>query len=337
MAMEQGRDYGERRLHAAGGNRCELLAKSLGWFSIGLGLAEITIPRTLSRLIGVPPRSRTRSRMRRYGVREITAGIGILSHPQSAGWLWARVAGDAVDLASLGAALASDRSEPRKVGAAIAAVAGVTALDVYCARDLSRPKALAGTYRDGSRVRVKKSIVINRSPEELYRFWRNVENLPSFMTHLESVKLTGNGRSHWKAKTVAGHSVEWDAEPVNDVPNSLISWHSLESSDIENSGTVRFARAPGGRGTVVRVELSYTPPGGSIGASFAKLFGAEPGQQIEGDLRAFKQIMETGEIVKSDASIHTGAHAAQPPSSSEAGQQFTEQRQGSETLKPSLI
>jgi uncharacterized membrane protein len=118
-----------------------------------------------------------------------------------------------------------------------------------------------------------------------------------------------------KAKAPAGTSVEWEAETLEDRTNELISWRSLPDAGVPNSGTVRFMEAPGGRGTEVHVELRYQPPGGKIGALVAKLFGEEPQQQVKGDLRRFKQVMETGEIVHSDASIHTGPHPAQPPES----------------------
>jgi uncharacterized membrane protein len=120
-------------------------------------------------------------------------------------------------------------------------------------------------------------------------------------------------RSRWRAKAPAGTSVEWEAELIDDRPNELIAWRSLEGSTVDNSGFVRFERAPGGRGTVVHVELRYCPPAGALGAAVAKLFGEEPRQQLYDDLRAFKQVMELGEVVKSDASIHTGMHPAQPP------------------------
>jgi uncharacterized membrane protein len=145
-------------------------------------------------------------------------------------------------------------------------------------------------------IKVEKSITINKSPEELYRFWRNFENLPRFMDHLESVQVTGGNRSHWVAKAPAGKTVEWDAEIYNEKENELIAWRSLEGADVDNAGSVRFQPAPGGRGTEVKVVLKYDPPGGVIGATIAKLFGEEPSQQIEEDLRRFKQVMETGEI-----------------------------------------
>jgi len=136
-------------------------------------------------------------------------------------------------------------------------------------------------------------VTVNKSPGELYRFWRNFENLPRFMNHLESVKVIDGNRSHWVAKAPLGMTVEWDAVIHNEQENELIAWRSLEGADIPNAGSVRFERAPGGRGTIVKVALEYDPPAGKVGATIAKLFGEEPEQQVEEDLRRFKQVMET--------------------------------------------
>src|SRR5688500_2573529 len=150
-------------------------------------------------------------------------------------------------------------------------------------------------------MHVKKTIPILRTPEELYSFWHNLENLPRFMHHLESVRMLDARRSHWKAIGPGGKSVEWDAEVTQDRPNELIAWRSLNGADVDNSGSVRFVLAPGGRGTEVHVDLDYSPPGGVLSAALAKLTGREPAQQVEAELRAFKQVMETGEVVYSDA------------------------------------
>jgi uncharacterized membrane protein len=317
MGLQTERRNGDQHERDSQNDNVERLANALGWFSIGLGLAELAAPRALAQLIGVKDEDKTRNVLRGYGMREIAAGIGILSRPQPAGWLWGRVAGDLLDLSSLGSAWGSSRSNRVRVGAATAAVIGVTALDVRCALQLQRGSTNGGSAKTGD-VRVTKTIIVNRSPEEVYRFWRDLANLPTFMKHLESVQVTGDNRSHWKATGPGGKTVEWDAEIVEDQPNTRIAWRSLEGSDIDNSGSVQFERASGGRGTLVRVELRYTPPGGVVSATLAKLFGEEPGQQVDDDLRAFKQVLETGEVVKSDASIHRGMHVAQPPSREES-------------------
>jgi uncharacterized membrane protein len=162
-------------------------------------------------------------------------------------------------------------------------------------------------------IRVRKSVTVNRPAEEVYAFWRNLENLPRFMKNLESVQVSGGNRSHWKAKAPAGTSVEWDAVTIEDRPNELIAWRSVEGADVPNVGVVRFVRAPGGRGTEIHVELRYDPPAGKLGSLVAKLFGDEPGQQVDGDLRRLKQVLEIGEVVYSDASIASGLRPAHPP------------------------
>jgi uncharacterized membrane protein len=149
-------------------------------------------------------------------------------------------------------------------------------------------------------IKVEKSVTISRSPEELFKFWRNFENLPRFMNHLESVHVTGEGRSHWVAKAPAGSSVEWDAEIYNEKENELIAWRTLDNPDVASAGSVRFEPAAGGRGTIVRVVLKYDPPGGKLGAFVARLFGENPEQQIDEDLGRFKQLMETGEVATTE-------------------------------------
>jgi uncharacterized membrane protein len=268
------------------------IARGLGWFSIGLGVAEIVAPRSLAKLIGV--RGDHSGLFRMLGAREITSGIGILTgRGPNANWMWSRVGGDAIDLALLGAASRLKKSNRGRIALATAAVAGVTALDAICSQRLSRSNGARGA----GAIRVAQSVTINRSPEELYRYWRDFQNLPRFMKHLEAVRQIGDGRSHWVAKAPAGMRVEWDAEITEDRPNELIAWRSLEGADVDSVGSVRFERAPGGRGSIVRVEMRYRPPAGVGGATVAKLLGKDPGWQIKDDLRHFKQIVETGEVI----------------------------------------
>jgi uncharacterized membrane protein len=297
-------------------------ARGLGWFSIGLGLAQIGAPRMVARLIGVNDDEETRKTMFAIGLREITSGIGILSRPRPTGWVWSRVGGDLMDIALLTKALSSDDNDRNRLAAATAAVLGVTVLDFLTGQQLSRGGNgaegidLGALRRRGSRTRgiqVVEAITLNRPRQEVYGFWRNFENLPRFMEHLESVEVIDDRRSRWRAKAPAGATVEWEAEITEDRPGELIAWRTLPDSEVPNSGVVRFRDAPGNRGTEVVVELNYDPPGGRLGALVAKLFGEEPSQQVKGDLRRFKQVMEIGEIVNSDASIHRGPHPAQPP------------------------
>ncbi|MDM9584343.1 SRPBCC family protein [Nostoc sp. GT001] len=149
-------------------------------------------------------------------------------------------------------------------------------------------------------IKVEKTVTINKSAEELYRFWHNFENLPTFMKHLKSVKVYNEKRSHWIANAPLGNSVEWDADILEDRENEFISWASVEGADVDNSGFVRFKEAPGGRGTEVKIVLEYNPPGGALAATVAKLFGEEPEQQIGDELRRFKMLMEAGEIATTE-------------------------------------
>jgi uncharacterized membrane protein len=147
----------------------------------------------------------------------------------------------------------------------------------------------------------KSVTTINRPAEEVYRYWRDFEKLPTFMWHLESVSVETPTRSHWVAKGPAGMTVEWDAEITEDVPCERIGWRSLEGADVASTGSVVFRPAPGDRGTEVAVEIHYNPPGGPVGAAVAKLFGENPQQQLQDDLRRFKQVIETGDVVVSNA------------------------------------
>ena len=145
-------------------------------------------------------------------------------------------------------------------------------------------------------VHIETSIAINKSPEELYRFWRDFSNLPRFMNNLESVTDLGSGRSHWVAAGLDDSDVEWEAEIYNEKENQLIAWRSLESADVVNAGSVRFEPGPNGRGTYLRITMNYNPPAGALGKTILQLLGSEPKQLIKEDLRRLKQLMETGEI-----------------------------------------
>jgi uncharacterized membrane protein len=284
------------------------LARFLGVLSLGLGVPQALVPDRFLRFVGVhgdePRRFWRRARKhdravlwtRLVGVRELVAAVALLSRPRPVGWLWARVAGDVKDLVLLASSLpkAADR---RKVVAAHGAVVGVAALDVLAAASMSRTKP----DDSDDPTHVTAAITVARSPEEAYSFWRDFTNLPRFMAHLESVEPSGNGHTHWRAKAPIGH-VEWDAEVVENLPGRLIAWRSVEGASVANAGKVRFDPAPGDAGTEIRVDMRYAAPGGVVGTTVAKLMGEEPQQQVEDDLRRFKQVIEAGEVVRSDGS-----------------------------------
>jgi uncharacterized membrane protein len=276
----------------------ERLARALGWFSLSLGLAELFAPKLISRLAGGS--GGNAGLIRLYGLREIASGAMIFAQgTRPATGVWSRVAGDVMDIGTLAAAASSRSTSKAGLAFATANVLGVTALDLYCAQELSR-----ANQRDAEpgTVRMSKAVVVNRSPEELYRFWHDFENFPRFMYHLKSVRTTGPRTSHWIARGPMGTEVEWDSEITAESPNEMIAWRSVEGADVENSGIVQFERRPGGRGTIVRVQVDYRAPGGAAGALVAKLFNASPEQQIHDDLNRLKQLIETGEVTRSDGS-----------------------------------
>jgi uncharacterized membrane protein len=150
-------------------------------------------------------------------------------------------------------------------------------------------------------IHVRESVRLEKPVADVYRFWRCLENLPRFMTHLDRVTETPDGKSHWVARGPAGLAVEWDAAIINEVENQVIGWRSLPGSDVVTAGSVNFGRARHGRSTHVSVHLQYAPPGGKAGVLIASLFGREPSQTIREDLRHFKQLLEAGEIPRATA------------------------------------
>ncbi|MBV8907001.1 MAG: cyclase/dehydrase, partial [Acidobacteriia bacterium] len=181
------------------------LARGLGWFSIGLGAAELFAPKQVGKLIGV---RNHQTLIRMMGAREIAAGIGVLTEDHPSTSMTARVSGDALDLALLGAGLISSDSKKGRVIAATAAVAGVTALDILCRKQLSN----GASASPNGHKRSIQTVAINRSPEECYQLWRDFANLPRFMRHVESIEVLDDRRSHWVVRGPGGSSIEWDAE-----------------------------------------------------------------------------------------------------------------------------
>ena len=279
---------------ADGDRTSAALGKGLGVFSIGLGLAELAAPRRVARMAGIDDCGVVLPVLRAFGLREILAGIGLLARPRAQLGPWARVFGDALDLAFLGWAFKSRSVHRGRTFGAIATVAGVTALDAYAGA--RRRRTMLGEP-------VRESITINKSPDEMYRIWRKFDRFPEFMSWVDDVQDLGDGRSHWRVKAPTGRIVEWDAEIVEDVPGHRIAWRSLPGSKVPNFGQVTFFDAPGNRGTELLVEMQ-------VGVPLGKLLA---GVEAKGDLRRLKQVLETGEVTKSDASIHRLPHAAQPP------------------------
>jgi uncharacterized membrane protein len=248
------------------GAGAQRLANALGWFSIGLGLAQVVVPANVARLAGTDPSPRTLQLMRALGLREISSGIGILSGKRTDDWVRARVAGDMMDLALLGRLLLSESSDRGKTLASTVAVAGVTALDMLAAASLGKQRDAKNSQRSSTTMeqdeqknlkKVRRAITINRSPAEVAAFWRE---------------------------------------------------HA--SNDRALSETVRFVPAPGGRGTEVHLEQTYEKPG-AIAGIIGKLRHDDPAQYTFDELFALKQMLETGDVVISDAWIN-GPHKPHP-------------------------
>jgi uncharacterized membrane protein len=268
------------------------LMQSLGWLSLGLGIPPALQPGVFLRALGIediPPRRAVAVTL--VGMREFAAAGGLL-YLKSPAWLWGRVGGDIMDLSMLGRSLLSGSSrDRRRTVAALAAVAGITVVDTYAAITRFRARAMAETAG---------CVTISRPPHEVYDRWRQLTSLPAFMAHLEEVRVIGDGTSHWRTVPVAGRHIEWDAEITEDVPGQRIAWCSADNADVWNEGMVSFREAPGGRGTEVHVRLRYALPGGRLGQLMARLLGEDPRQQLDDDLRRFKQVAETGEVVRSE-------------------------------------
>ena len=169
--------------------------------------------------------------------------------------------------------------------------------DSFSSSRANRPAPRSeSSVRSSKGVKVERTVTVNQPPAELFAFWRNFENLPLVMKHIESVERLDDKRSHWRARRSEDKFIEWDAEVINEHPNELIAWRSLEGSDVRQAGTVRFTPAPGGLGTEVKLTIEYEVPGGFFTNALAKMLRRSPEQQIYEDLRHFKQLMETGEI-----------------------------------------
>jgi hypothetical protein len=246
--------------------KADSLANGLGWFSVGLGLAQVIMPDRVAEIAGIDPTPENVRLMRSFGLRELTSGVGILTQPMPDKWLWSRVAGDVLDLAMLGVALGNDKNHRgRTVGAALA-VLGVTGLDILAAKELSKKREVA---------------------------------------EIDDVSV--GERTVFRIITVKAH-------PAN-VEKDWNEFVADQGSDESRSAVMSFEPAPGGRGTEIRAEISYTPKAGKLGETVQKMRHKSPGQKLGMDLKHFKMLCETGEITKSDASIHKHMHPAQPDDS----------------------
>lgn len=192
-----------------------------------------------------------------------------------------------------GALTAFGISRKSFAGAALAAAGGYL---IY--------RAATNQQHGPQEIHIQRSFTIMKPVQEVFSFWRNFENLPRIMTHLDNVEVQNNRRSHWTVRGPVGMSIEWDAEIIDERDNEFIVWRSVENADIDNRGSVQFFPVLNGEATEISVALDYSPPGGKLAAKFAQLFGKNPEQQVREDLRAFKALMEAGEIPTIEGQPH---------------------------------
>jgi uncharacterized membrane protein len=278
------------------------LTRGLAWLSIGVGGAQLVAPGSWAQMAGLPDTRRSRLLIRTRGLREVVSGAAMLQsdRPELA---WLRLAGDVIDLGLLASRWSSPRARGGRLAGAIVSTLGMAVVDSLAA---------AARTSNLEAVEVASSITINKDPGEVYRFWKQPENLPRFMIHLESARAVDERHARWQTRGLLGASETWDVEIVEDEPEQLLAWRLRKDDEVACAGAASFTRGPGGRGTAVHVALHHHASAGDLGAAVARLFGEVPRMQLSGDLRRLKQVLETGEVVHSDASIHHGLHPARP-------------------------
>ena len=277
------------------------------WLSIGVGAATLLGTAGAARFIGARPTRANRLAFAAMGLCDIAYGFSLLGGRSRKGWAWVRVAADVANLSVLGTRFAPQSLPGPGFGGLLAAEAGLTLIDAMTA---VRAGDSAG-HHPSRGVYVNASTTIRKPRAEVYAFWRDFSNIPRFMRHVGNVS-EAHGHTTWEAHASFGPSLTWEAQIVSERPGEEIRWRSTEQTLLANHGGVYFRDAPGGRGTEVHVHLGFEPPLGAVGAGLAKLFRALPREQLTADLRRLKQLLELGEIVRSDASIHRGRHPAQP-------------------------
>lgn len=289
------------------------LATAFGGLSCAIGAWYAVAPRHFLQTIGMRPTGHRILLTRLVAAQEMSVGAALLTDGRAGRWLALRVAGDVLHGGMLALATRAPDNDRRRLRVAWAAWLAITASDVAATVLANRIERTGAQLESGpgesspsalavANGAIHRSVTIQRQPHEVYDFWRRLDNLPQFMKHLERVDVIDEKRSHWVAKAPIG-TAQWDAEVTQDEPGRLIAWTSTGGSAVWNRGQVRFERAPGDRGTEVHVELEYAPPAGPVGSAVARLMGEEPSVQIAGDLRRLKSILETGEIVVSEATI----------------------------------
>lgn len=273
------------------------LAQGLGWFSIALGITELVAPRAITRALGLRGQE---GLMQAYGLREIGTGIGILAAKDPAPWIWGRIGGDALDLATVAGGLET----PKRGSALLAllALGGMTAVDVACGLQLRRDREMAdpdgrGAGAPAEAPEAERSITIGKTARELYERWHDPGTLTRVMAPFAAVRTSEGGTMNWQVAGPLGQNLDWETETVDDRPGEAIGWQSLPGAQVPSEGSIRFRPATGGRGTVATLRVRFDPPGGLLGDAVAKLLGGlVPATIVDMALHRFKSLVETGEI-----------------------------------------
>ncbi|HEY8598046.1 MAG TPA: SRPBCC family protein [Thermomicrobiales bacterium] len=264
-------------------------ARALGWFSIGLGLAEAVATRRLGRTLGLESYG---GLIRAFGAREIATGVGILATNDPTPGIWARVGGDALDLATLGVALRRTTGKRGRVVAALGTVAAITAVDLACARQLSKK----GGEGDAPAAAQERSLSIGRSADDLYRLWREPGTLSTIMASIGEVIALDHERSRWTITGPLRRTMTWETEIVEERPGEMLRWRSVAGAQVGSEGLVRFRPAPGDWGTEVTLRLQIEPPRGPVGAIALRVARGGARLLLGQALHRFKSLAETGEV-----------------------------------------
>lgn len=259
---------------------------ALGWLSIGLAAAAVLAPRSVGRLTGLGDRS---SLLRLVGLRELASGLGLLTRENKAPWLAARVAGDVMDLAIALAAVGPENPRRGRALATLGVVGAIAAADLSaCGR--------AASGRDSAEAYLHTAIVVNKSAQECYEFWRDVQNLPRFMRLVEAVEPIDERHTSWKIRGPGDVKLQWTTELTADEPSKRLAWRARDDLGLQHAATVRFQNAKGVRGTLVTVFAQYHAAVGTAAVGIRKLLGSDPASVLREDLRRFKQLIEAGEV-----------------------------------------
>lgn len=293
VSQQSGSSHRGRRSQGRDG----ALARGLGWFSIAFGMAELVAPRAITRALGLRGQE---GLVQAYGLREIGTGIGILTAADPAPWIWGRVGGDALDLATVAGGLGSSKRGGALL--ALAALGGVAAVDVACGRQLGRDREKADSDGRGAGApadapEAERSITIAKTAQELYERWRDPGTLTRVMAPFAVVHASEGGNLQWQVAGPLGQNLDWETETTGDRPGEATGWRSLPGAQVPSEGLIRFCPATGGRGTVATLRVRFDPPGGVLGDAVARLLGGlVPATVVDTALRRFKSLVETGEI-----------------------------------------